>query len=127
MQDWRYATPDASLGPAPGVGQGPRYLGLLRWLVGCAALAVNSCAKHFSSTLIAMNAAVDAPGDAPSSATIASRTTSQTVSSFFGVIHSCIIRRIAAPSRPIRQGYCLTNEIRGAHIGSEQFDLAQNA
>ena len=46
MHDWRYATPDASLGPAPGVGQGPRYLGLLRWLVGCAALAVNSCGQQ---------------------------------------------------------------------------------
>jgi len=46
MHDWRYATPDASLGPAPGVGQGFRHLGLLRWLVGCAALAVASCAQQ---------------------------------------------------------------------------------
>src|SRR6516165_9778719 len=46
MHDWRYATPDASLGPAPGVGQGPRHLGLLRWLVGCAALAVASCGQQ---------------------------------------------------------------------------------
>jgi len=46
MHDWRYATPDASLGPASGVGQGPRSSGLLRWLLACAAVFVCSCSQQ---------------------------------------------------------------------------------
>jgi cytochrome o ubiquinol oxidase subunit 2 len=46
MHDWRYATPDASLDPASGVGQGPRRSGLLRWLAVCAAVFVCSCSQQ---------------------------------------------------------------------------------
>ena len=37
--------------------------------LGSQPLSVSSLAKHFSSTLTAMKAAVDAPGEAPSKAT----------------------------------------------------------
>src|SRR5215470_16667801 len=46
MHDWRYVTPDAPSGPASGVGQGPRNSGLLRCIVGCAAMAVASCSQQ---------------------------------------------------------------------------------
>jgi cytochrome o ubiquinol oxidase subunit II len=46
MHDWRYATPDASLGPASGAGQGPRHSGLPRWLAVCAAVFVCSCSQQ---------------------------------------------------------------------------------
>ena len=46
MHDWRYATHDAPRAPAFGVGQVPRRTGMLRWLLGCAALAVASCREQ---------------------------------------------------------------------------------
>ena len=42
---------------------------MISFSFGNHALAVSSPAKHFASTLIAMNEAVDAPGEAPRSAT----------------------------------------------------------
>ena len=42
---------------------------MISFSFGSHALAVSSSGKHFSSTLIAMKAAVEAPGEAPSSAT----------------------------------------------------------
>ena len=46
MQDWRYATSDASNGPASNVRQGPRRSGLLRWQVVCTAVLVCSCSQQ---------------------------------------------------------------------------------
>src|SRR5882724_11681322 len=43
MHDWRYATPDAPLGPASNARHRPRRAGLLRWPVVCAAVLVSSC------------------------------------------------------------------------------------
>jgi cytochrome o ubiquinol oxidase subunit 2 len=43
MNDWRYATLDAPHGRASDVQHEPRHLGLLRWLVVCAAVLVSSC------------------------------------------------------------------------------------
>jgi hypothetical protein len=45
------------------------YEGMISFSLGSQPEAVSSLAKHFSKTLIAINAAVDAPGEAPSSAT----------------------------------------------------------
>src|SRR5215510_314362 len=45
------------------------YDGIISLSLGSQRLAVSSSLKHFSSTPIAMNTAVDAPGDAPSNAT----------------------------------------------------------
>jgi hypothetical protein len=42
---------------------------MIRLSLGSQPSAVNSLAKHFSRTLIAMKAAVEAPGEAPRSAT----------------------------------------------------------
>ena len=47
--------------------------------------------------------------DAPNRAIIPSSTTSQTVSSFFGTIHFCVIRRIAAPAHRIKYNYRLAH------------------
>ncbi len=46
MHDWRYATPDASLGPASDARHGPRRSGLPRWLAVCAAGLVASCSQQ---------------------------------------------------------------------------------
>jgi cytochrome o ubiquinol oxidase subunit II len=46
MYDWRYATPDASRGPALNAGQEPRRSGWLRWPVVCAAMLVCSCSQQ---------------------------------------------------------------------------------
>ena len=43
MHNWPYATPDAPLGPASNAPHGPLCLGLVRWLVLCAAVLVSSC------------------------------------------------------------------------------------
>jgi cytochrome o ubiquinol oxidase subunit II len=43
MHNWPYATPDAPLGPASNARHGPQRLGLVRWLVLCAAVLVSSC------------------------------------------------------------------------------------
>src|SRR5262249_58578600 len=45
------------------------YVGMISFSLGSQPLSVSSLAKHFSSTPIAMEAAVDAPGEAPSRAT----------------------------------------------------------
>ena len=45
------------------------YEGMISFSLGSQPAAVSSFGKHFSKTLIAMKAAVDAPGEAPSSAT----------------------------------------------------------
>ena len=46
MHDWRYATLRAPRSPASSVGQRPRNSGLLRLLVGCAAVLVASCSQQ---------------------------------------------------------------------------------
>jgi cytochrome o ubiquinol oxidase subunit 2 len=45
MHDWPYATPDAPLGPSSDARQRPQRVGLLRWLMVCAAILFSSCSQ----------------------------------------------------------------------------------
>ena len=45
MHDWPYVTPGAPLGPSSDARQRPRRVGLLRWLVVCAAVLFSSCSQ----------------------------------------------------------------------------------